>query len=417
MLRSERASLWRDADFRRLWLGQTASQLGEQASQVTLPLVAVVALNASADQVGLLRAAEQAPILLFSLFAGVWADRRRARDVMLWADAGRTVLLAAVPVAWLLGVLGIPVLLIAAFAVGVLSVFFGVAYQTSLVRLVGRDDLLQGNSALEGSRSAAQISGPALGGALVSLLSAPLAVGASAAFFVVSFVSAGRIRPSETVHRSADAQVFRQIREGLAFVLRDASLRTVSICSAAFQLSFAGLMTVYLLFLARTLQLPGAAIGLVVAAMGLGAVGGALLSATLPRRFGYGVVVVAAAGVGDSVMLCLPALAGPATVVVPLLVAINFLFGACGQLVNVMLMAVRQAVTPVRLQGRVVATINMIGMGLTPVGSLAGGYLASGWGPRAALLLTAAGMVASPVIMVMSPLARLGKTLPVTPPD
>lgn len=409
-----RPGLWRDADFRRLWAGQTASQLGAQAAQVTLPLVAVVALNADAGQLGALRAVQQVPILLFSLFVGVWVDRRRSRNVMVWADFGRAVLPAALPVAWLLGVLGIPLLLIVAFLVGVLTVFFDVAYQASLVRLVERDRLMQGNSALEGSRSAAQIGGPALGGAMVSLLSAPFAVLASTFFFVLSFLSIKRIRRPEplTHHVERPARVGRQIREGLQFVVQDASLRAVGMCSAGFQFFFAGLMTVYLLFLSHTLHLPGSSVGLVLAAMGPGALMGSVLAARLPARFGYGVVLVSSAALGDGVMLCVPALSGSAPATVPLLMAVNFVFGVFSQLVDVTVTAVRQAITPVRMQGRVVATIDFVGMGLTPLGSLLGGFLSARWGLRTGLLVTAIGLLVSPLLMAFSPLARLGKELP-----
>ncbi|MFD1937903.1 MFS transporter [Nonomuraea mangrovi] len=407
-------SLWRDSDFRRLWVGQTASQLGAQAAQVTLPLVAVVALDAGADQLGVLRAVEQAPILLFSLFVGVWVDRRRPREVMVLADFGRAVALAAIPVASLLGLLGIPALLVVAFLVGVLTVFFDVAYQASLVELVKRDQLAQGNSALEGSRSAAQVGGPALGGAMVSLLSAPAAIMASAFFFTVSFLSIRRIRPRESPPQRAErpARMWRQLHEGLRLVAGDTSLRAVGACSAIFQFFFAALMTVYLLFLPRTLHLSGAAVGLALAAMGPGALVGSLLSARLPRRFGYGVVLVSSAALADGVMLCVPALHGSSAVTIPLLMAINFVFGVFSQLVNVNVMAVRQAITPLRMQGRVVATINVVGMGLTPLGSLLGGCLAGQWGLRTSLLVTAAGLSLSPLFMALSPLARLGKTLP-----
>ena len=411
-------SLWRDGDFRRLWAGQTASQLGAQASQVTLPLIAVVALNAGATQLGVLRAVEQAPILLLSLFAGAWVDRRRPRGIMMLADLGRALALAAIPILYLLGTLAIPVLLVVAFLVGTLSVFFEVAYQASLVRLVRRDQLAQGNGALEGSRSAAQIGGPALGGALVSLLSAPIAIAGSAFFFAVSFLSIRRIRRHERPagHAEPHTRIWRRIHDGLHLVLSTTSLRAVCLASAAFQFSFAALMTVYLLFLPRGLHLSGTAVGLVLAAMGPGAVVGSLLSARLPRRFGYGTVLVSSAMLADGVMLCVPALHGPTTVTVPLLMAINFLFGAFSQLVDVTVMAVRQAITPVRMQGRVVATINFAGMGLTPLGSLLGGFLAGRWGLRTSLLLTAVGLALSPLSMAFSPLARLGKHLPVRGP-
>lgn len=407
-------SLWRDGDFLRLWAGQTASQLGEHGSLVVLPLIAVLTLHAGADQLGALRAAGQAPILLLSLFVGAWVDRWRTRTVMVLADLGRTLALGAAAVAGLLCGLGLPALFLAAFAVGALSVFLDVAYQASLVRLVKRDQLVQGNSALEGSRSAAQIGGPALGGALVSLLSAPIAAASSGLFFALSFLTIRRIRCRESIPERSEhsPRVWRRIHEGLRFVVGNNLLRTVGLASAAFQFSFAAMMTVYLLFLPRELHLSGTAVGLALAATGPGALLGSVLAARLPNRFGYGVVLVSAAALGDGVLLCVPVLHGPSAVTIPALVAVNFVFGAFGQLVNVTVMAVRQAVTPDRMQGRVAATITFVGMGLTPFGSLLGGLLAGEWGLRTSFLVTAGGMMLSPVLMALSPLARLGRALP-----
>jgi MFS family permease len=411
-----------DSDFRRLWAGLTASQLGEHSSSIILPLIAVLTLHADAGQLGVLRAVGQAPILLLSLLAGAWVDRWRTRTVMVLADLGRTVALGAVVTAVLLGGLGMPALLVVAFAVGALSVFFDVAYQTSLVRLLRRDQLGRANSVLEGSRSAAQIGGPALGGALVSLLSAPIAAASSALFFVLSFLSIARIRRPESmperalgVARRSDrpARVWRQIHAGLRFVIGEASLRAVCLASAAYQFFFAATMTAYLVFLPRDLHLSGTAVGLALAATGPGALVGSLLAARLPQRFGYGVVLVCAAAVGDGVMLFVPALHGPSTLTIPLLIAINFVFGTFGQLVNVTVMVIRQTVTPDRMQGRAAATINFAGMGLMPLGSLLGGFLAQEWGLRTSLLVTAAGMLLSPVLIGLSPLGRLGRDLPV----
>ncbi|MQY34641.1 hypothetical protein SRB17_26110 [Streptomyces sp. RB17] len=398
-------------------MGQTASQLGEHASLVVLPLFAVLTLNAGAGQLGALRAVEQAPILLLSLFVGVWVDRWRPRTVMVLADAGRALALGVAAAAGLLGGLGLPALLGVAFAVGGLSVFFDVAYQASLVRLVKRDQLVWGNSALEGSRSAAQIGGPALGGALVSVLSAPIAAASAALFFALSFVSIRSIGRGETIPERSERppRLWRRIHEGLRFVAGDTSLRTVCLASAAFQFFFAAVMTVYLLFLPRDLRLSGTVVGLALAATGPGALLGSLLAARLPSRFGYGAVLVSAAALGDGVFLFVPALHGSSVVTVPALLAVNFVFGTFSQLVNVTVMAVRQTATPDGMQGRAAATINFVGMGLTSLGSLLGGFLAEVWGTRTSLLVTAAGMLLSPALMALSPLTRLGRTLPALP--
>ncbi|MGW0787945.1 MFS transporter [Streptomyces sp. NPDC002911] len=408
-------SLSSDRDFRRLWVGQTASQLGEHTGLVVLPLFAVLTLDAGADRIGALRAVGQVPVFLFALLAGAWVDSRRSRPVMVLADISRALALAAAAVTGFLGMLGLPTLFVVVFVAGALSVLFDVAYQAALVRLVDRDQLLRGNSALEASRSAAQFGGPALGGALVSLLSAPIGAASSAAFFALSFLSISRIRRHEPVPGSRERPpgIRRQIQEGLSFVARNVALRAVSLASAAFQFFFAATMTVYLLFLPRELHLSGAAIGLALAATGPGALLGSFLAVRLPGHLGYGPVLVCAAGIGDAVMLCVPALHGSPAVTVPVLVAVGFVFGTFGQLVNVTVMAVRQAVTPDGMQGRVAATINFAGLGLAPFGSLLGGWLAEGWGLRVGLLVAAAGMLVSPAVLALSPLARMGRTLPV----
>ncbi|MEV6541907.1 MFS transporter [Streptomyces sp. NPDC051665] len=400
-------------DFRWLWLGQTASQLGEQSSLVVLPLFAVLTLDVGAGQLGVLRAVEQAPILLLSLLVGAWVDGWRTRTVMVVADVGRTLVLGAAAVAGLLNRLGLPALFGLVFVAGVLSVYFDVAYQASLVRLVTSDQLVRGNSALEGSRSAAQIGGPALGGALVTLLSAPVAVASSAVFFALSCLSVRRIRRTESVPERSEhpPRVWRRIHEGLRFVVGESLLRTVCLAAAAFQFFFAATMTVYLLFLPRELHLSGTAVGLALAATGPGALVGALLAARLPGRFGYGRVIVVAAALGDGAFVCVPALHGSSATTIAVLLAVNFVFGVAGQLVNVTVMAVRQAVTPHGMQGRAAATITFVGMGLLPLGSLFGGFLAQEWGLRTGLLVTAAGMVLSPVVLALSPLARLGGDL------
>lgn len=392
---------WNDREFVKLWIGQTASNLGAQTAQLTVPLVALTALGGGAGQLGALRAAQQIPVLICSLVVGRLVDRLRARNLMVYADLGRAVVLSAVPAAWLLGCLGLPLLYCVAFVLGVLSVFFDVAYQAFLPRLVRSDQLAQGNSLLESSRSVTQISGPALGGGLVSLLSAPVAVVAPVAFYLFSFLSIQRIRRAER-----QAPVASRPGGGLRLVFADRSLRAIALASAVGHFFLAGLMTAYLVHLGTSFS--GGVVGLVLAALGPGALIGAVFSARIPRRFGFGRVMILAAIGADVAMLVVPVFA-PGVVV---LIAVNVVFGALTQLIDVAATSVRQAITPLDAQGRVVAALNFLGLGLAPVGSLLGGAMAEVLGVREVLLICALGMLLSPLAMALSPLAKLGRTLP-----
>ncbi|WP_419998665.1 MFS transporter [Streptomyces boninensis] len=414
----------RDRDFRLLWAGQTASQLAAHSSQLTLPLIAVVTVGASAAEVGALRAVQQAPILLLSLFVGAWVDRRRTRRVLILSDLGRAAAMAALPAAYALGVLRLPVLAAVALLLGALTVCFDVTYQAALVRHVPRVQLTTANSALEGSRSAAQIAGPGIGGGVMSLASAPVAALLSAVSFGASalFIRAMHRDGSPADERAAGMSpdaggagppMRRRIAEGLRLVAREPVLRSVGIASALFQFSFAALMTVYVLYLPRELGLSGAAVGLILAALGPGALVGSWLAAVLPgRRLRYGLVLVSSAVIADGAILCVLTVTGSGTTATACLMAVNFLFGVASQLVDISVTAVRQAITPIALQGRVVATINVVGMGLTPLGSLLGGALAAQFGLRTGMTLTAVALALSPLFMALSPLARLGRELP-----
>src|SRR6266508_2737876 len=95
-----RTTLWRDADFMRLWTAQSVSRLGSQISLLALPLVAITVLHASTLEVGLLSTAEFAPFVLVGLPAGVWVDRLRRRPVLIAGDLGRALDLASIPLAY-----------------------------------------------------------------------------------------------------------------------------------------------------------------------------------------------------------------------------------------------------------------------------------------------------------------------------
>jgi len=213
-------SLWRHGDFMKLWSAQTISQFGSQITFLALPLAAIIILEASAFEVAVLGALEFAPWLLLSLPAGAWVDRMRRRPVLIAADVGRAVALASVPAAYAVDVLTLWQLYAVGFLTGCLTVFFDIAYQSYLPSLVERRQLAEGNSKLEISRSGAQLGGPGLAGALVDLVTAPVAILGDAISFLVSAFFLGTIRREESVERPIERTRLRvEIVEGLRFVL------------------------------------------------------------------------------------------------------------------------------------------------------------------------------------------------------
>ncbi len=189
--------LWRHGDFLKLWSAETISQFGSQVGGLALPLVAILVLDASTFEVAALTTVEFLPFILFTLPAGVWVDRLPRRPILIAGDFGRAVLLLTVPIAYVADVLTLEQLFVVGFLVGIFQVFFDVAYMSYLPALVERDQIIEGNSKFEVSRSAAQVGGPGLGGVLVEVFTAPYAVLLDALSFLASGLFIFGIRKEE----------------------------------------------------------------------------------------------------------------------------------------------------------------------------------------------------------------------------
>ncbi|WP_051801387.1 MFS transporter [Streptomyces sp. NRRL F-525] len=409
-------SVWRNADFTRLWTGQTASLFAAQVSELALPLVAVLALAASSEQVGLLTSVVKLPYLLVSLFAGVLVDRVRRRNILIATDLGRALVLTLVPVLYWTDRLGISWLYVLGFFAGCGSVLFDVAGQAYLPRIVGRDQLTRGNSALGASQSAATIGGPALGGVLVQWLTAPVAVLAGAVSYLVSALTIATIRHKEDRAENAGgatpAGTLREVWAGLRFVFGNEPLRAMTIMASIFNLSFTALEVAFVQFMPRTLGLSAGGIGLVMAALGPGFLVGAAFAGRLPQRFGYGRTMLVTASIANLVMLGLAAVHGSGFLAVGTLMLINFLFASFGVANNVTVLSIRQTLTPDALQGRVAATNRFVAMGIAPVGALLGGFLGGALGLRTTVLISAIGLSSALVPLGLSSLARIRFDLP-----
>jgi MFS family permease len=413
-MRAHFSGLWRHPDFLKFWLGETISVFGSSITGLALPLVAVLTLDASAAQMGLLGAAGTLPFLLVSLFAGVWVDRMRRRPIMIWADVGRALVLAWVPIGSLLNLLTIEHLYIVAFLSGILMVFFDIAYQSYLPSLVSREHLVEGNSKLEASRSMAQIAGPGLAGALVELVTGPIAIALDALSFLLSALFLGLIGKPEPApaERDQTRSVWSEIGEGLRVLLGHPLLRPMAGCTATSNLFSSILYTVYVLYATRELGLEAGVLGVV---FGLGSLGGLLGSFVATRtaaRFGLGRTIMATMFLSGAVSLLIPLARGPVPVIAAFLVTAQFFTGLSVIVYNINVISLRQVITPDRLLGRVNASMRFLVWGTLPVGALLGGLLGERIGLAPTLVVGAIGMMGAFLWLFFSPVRTLREQPP-----
>ena len=401
--------LWRNPDFLYLWAAQSVSLLGTQITSLALPLVAVLTLEVTPGEMGALRTAQAIPTLLFGFVAGVLIDRLRRRPVMVWTDLGRAAALATIPLAYATGSLQLWWLYLVGFVVGTLSLFFDVAYFSLLPSVVEKEQLVEGNSKLEISQSGASMLGPSVGGVLVQIMTAPVAIVLDALSFVFSAVLLRRIDVVEAPAQPNDShqRLMSSIREGLTFLWAEPTLRPLAIGSAFFNFGIGIYGTIGILYFSRDLGLSPAMIGIVVAGFGPGFLLGALLAGRAGARLGVGPAIVYAT-VSSSLWLLLTPLAegSPRTVTVVLTCA-NVLIGIGGEVWAINNLSLRQHLTPVHLLGRTNATVRMIAFSTAPLAALVGGVLGETVGLRPALFVGACFPFLSALTLAHSPVRRV----------
>lgn len=405
-MRVRRGSLLGERDFRRLWVADGLSQVGSRIGFVVLPLLAITELGASPFQVSMLAVLETAAFLVLGLPVGAWCDGWRNRPVLLIADLGRALALGSLPVAAAFGSLTLWHLYAVVAMTGVLTVFFDVAHQSYLPRLVDRAHLVEGNSKLQANMSIAEVAGPAAGGLLVQSLTAPLAIIVDALSFLWSVGWLRSIKSAEPLReRRTDRRLVAEIREGLQFVFSDRILRAIA-CSGASVVFFqSASIAITIAFLTLEVGLSPGEVGVLSSIGPLGAVAAALTTSAVARRIGQArLMLLAIVGLGAG-MLLVP-LTGPGPRLAWFAVG-GLISGFCLIAVNIAEVSFRQALCPDHLLGRMNATMRFMLRATAPFGALLGGVSGTHLGMRPTLWIAAAGVLLSSAWLLSSPLRHV----------
>lgn len=410
-LRLDPNDLLRDAVYRRLWTSILISSFGGQVTMLALPLTAAVLLHASPTQMGLLTAMEIVPFVLFSLPSGVWLDRVRKLPVYVIGESLLAVIVASVPLAWWMGWLSMPWLYVVGFVIGTVYTTAGSAAQIVLTQIVARERLVEAHAKNALAISGAEVAGPGLAGALIKMVGAPLALLVDAGLLLVSATILRGIPIHEERRRAASAHFWRDLRAGLRFVRSQRLLVSLAVAVGIWQMCHHAAIVVQILFATRTLGLSEQAVGLSYMGMGFGTIIASVLGNRVSRRFGPGpclVIGFAVCAAGWLLLAVAPANAyGVAAFAVMLL-----LFSAGAVLIFINFLAMRQAVTPEPLLGRMTSTMRWLILIPAGPGALLGGWLGEHVGLRAALAFAGGSAALLAVLAWRHPVIRSVKVLP-----
>ena len=403
--------LLRDATYRRLWTSILISSFGGQVTMLALPLTAAVLLQASPTQMGLLTSMEVLPFVLFSLPSGVWLDRMRKLPIYVVGEVALSIVVASVPFAWWMGWLSMPWLYVVGFVIGTIFTTAGSAAQIVLTQVVARDRLVEAHAKNALASSGAEVAGPGLAGALIKLVGAPLALLVDAVLLIVSASILRGIVVNEERQRRVDAHFWRDLKHGVRFVMRHRLLVALACAVGVWQMCHHAAFVVQILFATRTLGLSEQAVGLSYMGMGAGTVLASVYGNRISRRIGPGPCLVlgfALCGAGWLLLAVAPTNAFG----VAAFAAMLLLFSLGAVLIFINFLAMRQAVTPEPLLGRMTSTMRWLILIPAGPGALLGGWLGEHIGLRAALAFAGGSALLLAAVAWQLPVIRDVKVLP-----
>ncbi len=403
--------LLRDATYRRLFTSILISSFGGQITMLALPLTAALLLHASPLQMGLLTAVEIVPFVLLSLPSGVWLDRVRKLPVYVGGELMLSCVVLTVPLAWILGWLTMTWLYIVGFVVGCVYTVAGSAAQIVLTQVVARDRLVEAHAKNALASSGANVAGPGVAGVLIKLMGAPMTLVVDAALGFISAAILRGIRVQEVRQPRADADFWRDLKEGVRFVASQRLLITLACVVGTWQMAHHAAFVVQILFATRTLGLGEQAVGMSYVALGVGTVSASIWGHRISSKLGPGpclVVGIATCGAGWLAVSMVPATIWG----VLSFAAMLGCFGFGAVLIFINFLALRQAVTPEPLLGRMTSTMRWLILLPAGPGALIGGWLGEHVSLRASLAFAGGTALVLAAVAWRLPLIRGTRCLP-----
>ncbi|WP_341720293.1 MFS transporter [Micromonospora sp. FIMYZ51] len=407
--RSRVPTLLRQPDFRRYWSAQTVSLFGDQVTMLAVPLLALLAVGAGPAEMGYLTAASLLPNLFFSLPAGAWVDRHpRRRQVMIVTDLGRAGLLLAVPLLWWIDALSLPLLCAVAFLIGTLSVFFEVAHSSLFAALVKRPDYVQANSLVNGSRAMAHVAGPSIGGVLVQVLTAPVALLSGVFTYLGSAAFLARTR---VIEHAASSGSGLGMAAGVRYVAHSTILRATLLGTTTLNLFNYMFAALFVLYVTTELGVSPGMLGLIIGAGAVGGLLGATITGAVSRRIGIGPAVLLGFVAFPAPLILVPLATGPQPLVLAALFAAEFISALGVMVLDIAVGSVQIAATPVAMLAVVAGFRRTVNYGIRPIGAVIGGTLGATIGVRPALWIASLGALLGVLWVAFSPL-RAMRVLP-----
>jgi MFS family permease len=398
--------LWKHRDFARLWGGETVEWVSGSITSLAVPTIAILIFNAGPLEMGFLSALGNIGYPVLGLFAGVMVDRWRRRPVLVWTNIVQVAALGSIPVAFFLGILSLYQLFIVTLVMSVTTVFFSVAYTAYLPTLIPREDVVEGNSKLETSSSAAAVVGPPIAGGLIQIVGAAPSVALDALGTLLAAIAILSIKKTEppplnTTHR----RFWSEIKDGLRVVAENPTLRNLATSTVVLNIGNTMFFAVFYLFIYDQLKMSPVIAG---STLGIGAVGvvvGAVIAPKLLKFMGLGSALTAALMINGLGLLAVQAsLYGPAAVLLaPLWLVANIGI----PIYNINQVSFRQILVADRLQGRLNATMRTFGYGAATLGALVGGVIGAQYGILTAMTAGALIAILAALMIHFGPVGRL----------